>query len=113
MYGLKQAACIPFDRILKLLKTHGYYPLHYNPRIWCNEPLPDKSAICVEDFGIKYINTAYAHYPVDILKKYYTISIDWLGKNYFGLTLDWNYDKKYVNVSMTIYIAKDLHKLQH
>jgi hypothetical protein len=35
------------------------------------------------------------------------------GANYCGLTLDWNYDKGFVDISMSGYIDKSLHKLQH
>ena len=100
MYGLKQAACIAFDRLVKLLKPRGYYPLRSNPSIWCHKTIPTKFALRVEDFGIKYTNPAHAHHLFYTLKKYYTIYIDWGGGDYCGLTLDWNYDRKYVNVSM-------------
>ena len=40
-------------------------------------------------------------------------SIDWEGGNYYGLNLDWNYNKIYVDVSMPGYVAKALHKFQH
>ena len=33
MYSINQSACIYFDCMVKLLKPHGYYPLHSNPRI--------------------------------------------------------------------------------
>ena len=82
------------------MKPHGYYPLPSNPGIWYHETLPTKFALCVDYFGIKYTNPAYAHHLVDTLKKYYTISIYWGGNSYCGLTLDWNYDRKYVDVSM-------------
>ena len=39
-YGLKQLACIDFYGLVKLLKNHGYYPIPYNPGIWCHETLP-------------------------------------------------------------------------
>ena len=80
------------------MKPHGYHPLRSNHGIWCHGTLPTKFALCVEMFGIKYTNTAHAHHIVDTLKKYFTISIDWGGENYCGLTLDWNHDKKYVDV---------------
>ena len=47
------------------------------------------------------------------LKKYHTISIDWRGGNYCGLTVDSIYDKKCVDVSMPGYTAKALHRFQH
>ena len=81
IYGLKQAACIAFDRLVKLMKPHGYYPIRSNPGIWCQETLPTKFALCVDNFGIKYTNPTHTHHLVDTLKKYYTISIDWGGGN--------------------------------
>ena len=69
MYSLKQAACIDFDRLVKLMKPRGYYPLHSNPDIWSHKTLLTKSALCVDDFGIKYTNPAYAHHLVNNLKK--------------------------------------------
>ena len=47
MYGLKQAAHIYIDLLVKLLKPHGYYPLRSNPSIWCHETIPTKFALCV------------------------------------------------------------------
>ena len=79
MYGIKQAAHITFDRFVKILKHHGYYPLRSNV-IWCDENLPKKFALCVDDFGIEYTNTDHAHHLVNTLQKYYKISIDWEGK---------------------------------
>ena len=99
MYGIKQADCIAFDCLLKLMKARGYYPLRSNPGIWCHETLPTKSTLCMHSFGIKYTNTDHAHHLVDTLKKYCTISIDCVGGgDYCGLTLDWNYDKKHVDI---------------
>ena len=92
MYILKQAARISFDRLVELLKPHGYYPLSSNPGIWCHKTLPTKFAVCVDNFGIKYTNPSHAHHLFDTLQKYYTISIDWGGGKYCYLTLDCNYD---------------------
>ena len=54
-----------------------------------------------------------AHHLIDAIKKYFKCSIDWKGHNYLGLTLDWNYTKKYVDISMHGYIPTTLHKFQH
>ena len=69
MYVLKQAACIASDRIVKLLKSHDYYPLRSNPGIWCHKMIPTKFALCVEKFGIKYTNPAHAHHLVNTLQR--------------------------------------------
>ena len=113
MYGIKQSARIDFDCLLKLMKTHEYHPLRSNSGMWCHETLPTKFALFVGDFGIKYTNPDCAHHLVYALKKYYTISIYWIGKHYCGLNLDWNHDKKYTNLSIPGYITKSLHKFQH
>ena len=31
MYGIKQAARIAFDNIVKPLAPHGYFPVYYSP----------------------------------------------------------------------------------
>ena len=46
-------------------------------------------------------------------KKHYAISTDWEGRNYLLLKIDWNYSKKYVDISMTEYLKKALDILQH
>jgi hypothetical protein len=46
-------------------------------------------------------------------KKNYNISSDWNGSAYYGLTLDWDYKNRTVNLSMPGYIKAALHKYQH
>ena len=69
MYGLKKSACIASECLSKLLKYHGYYPLHSKPSIWCHETIPTKFTLSMEDFGIQYTNPDHAHHIVDTLKK--------------------------------------------
>ena len=70
VYSLKQSACISFDRLVKLLNTHGYCPLRSNPSIWRHKTLPKTIALCVDDFGIKYTNPDHANHLVNTLNKY-------------------------------------------
>jgi hypothetical protein len=44
------------------------------------------------------------------IKKNYSISSDWNGTAYCGLTLDWNYQDSTVDLSMPGYIKAALHK---
>ena len=113
MYGLKQAACIDFDRLGKVVKTYVCYPLRSNPGIWCHKTLPKKFALFVDDFGIKYTNPFHAHHLVNTLERYHKISIDWDGNVFYGITLDCNHDRKYADVSMLDYISISIHKFQH
>jgi hypothetical protein len=47
------------------------------------------------------------------IKKNYNISSDWNGCAYCGLTLDWDYTNRTVDLSMPGYINAALHKYQH
>jgi hypothetical protein len=113
MYGLKQATRIAYDRLVMLMAPHGYHPIRHSPGLWKHTSRPAVFALCVDDFGIQYSDITDAHHLVTTLKKYYTISIDWSGSDYCGLHLQWNYQNRYVDVSMPNYIAKTLQKFQH
>ena len=41
-----------------------------------------------------------------------TISTDWEGRNYLGLTIYWNYSEEYVEISVPDYVKKALDRLQ-
>ena len=43
----------------------------------------------------------------------YTLTADWTGDLYCGITLGWNYDKRYVDISMPGYIKKKLQEYGH
>jgi hypothetical protein len=47
------------------------------------------------------------------IKKNYSISSEWNGTSYCGLTLDWDYKDHTVDLSMPGYIKAALHKYQH
>jgi hypothetical protein len=47
------------------------------------------------------------------IKKSYNISSDWNGRAYCGLTLDWDFTNRTVDLSMPGYIKAALHKYQH
>ena len=47
------------------------------------------------------------------LGNHYQYHIEVEGTHYMGLTLDWNYDQGFVDVSMPGYIPKLLNRLQH
>jgi hypothetical protein len=67
----------------------------------------------VDDFGVKYGVREYAENLMTCIKKNYNISSDWNRRAYYGLTLDWDYKNRTVDLSMTGYIKAALHKYQH
>jgi hypothetical protein len=113
MYGLKQAAVLAYNNLVKNLAPHGYKPSRHSTGLWYHETRKTNFCFCVDDFWVKYFKPEDAQHLLDTLELFYTISVDMEGRNYCGLTIDWNYSKGYVDISMSGYILKVLHKLQH
>jgi hypothetical protein len=113
MYGLKQAARLAFDNLVKLLAPDGYYPVRAYPGLWKHKTRPTVFSLCVDDFGIKYMNMDDANHLMTSIRKHFKCTVDWTGKNYLGLTLDWNYIQRYVDLSMPGYVPRARLKFQH
>jgi hypothetical protein len=67
----------------------------------------------VNDFTVKYVGREHAEHLMECIKKSYNISSDWKGSVYCGLTLEWDYKNRTVDLSMPVYINAALHKYQH
>jgi hypothetical protein len=67
----------------------------------------------VDNFGVQYVGKEHAQHLIDALETDYTVSKDWTGGLYCGITLKWNYSNKHVDLSMPGYIKDALHKFQH
>jgi hypothetical protein len=67
----------------------------------------------VDDFGVQYVGAEHAQHLIAALETDYTVSKYWTGGLYCGITLNWNYTNKNVDLSMPGYIKDALHKFQH
>jgi hypothetical protein len=47
------------------------------------------------------------------LRENYKITEDWTGELYLGITLNWDYKNRTVDLSMPNYVSEPLHKFQH
>ena len=113
MYGLKQVGKIAYDELVKHLKPFGYSPTKYTPGYWRHKTKPISFILCVDDFAVKYTNENDLNHLLQVLKTKYTITIVLTGRLYRGISLNWNYDKNYVDISMPGYVQSALHKFQH
>ena len=113
MYGLKQAAIPAYNQLKENLAKHGYHPIPNTNGLWKHDTRKITFALCVDDFGVKYFKKEDAQHLIDTLKLYYPISLDWAGKNYCGLTLEWNYEQGYVDVNIPNCVDNALKKFQH
>eukprot|EP00957_Ditylum_brightwellii_P044825 3400858-Ditylum_brightwellii.AAC.2 len=66
-----------------------------------------------DDFGVKYITQDDADHIVDSIQQHYRAMVDWKGKTYCSLSLEWNYMDHYVDIVVPKYVTKALVKLGH
>jgi hypothetical protein len=66
----------------------------------------------LDDFGIKYIGREHAQHLLDCLETQFTVTTDWTGSKYCGISLAWEYTLRHVDVSMPGYVEQALHRFQ-
>jgi hypothetical protein len=112
MYGLPQAGILANDRLQKHLALHGYTTTD-TPGLFRHATRPISFTLVVDDFGVKYVGEEHAQHLIDTLQSLYSITTDWTGSLYCGLTLQWDYLARTVDLSMPGYVANALHKFMH
>ena len=113
MYGLPQAGIIANQQLVKRLAPFGYAPVTHTPGLWKHLYRPILFSVVVDDFGVKYVGKEHAQHLIDTLASFYEITVDWEATKYCGITLEWDYDNRTVDLSMPGYIADALHHFQH
>jgi hypothetical protein len=113
MYDLPQAGILANQLLACLLAIHSYHQTKFTPGLWRHVTRPIQFTLVVDDFGVQYVGKEHAQHLIDALETNYTVSKDWTGGLYCGITLKWDYSKKHVDLSMPGYIKDALHKFQH
>jgi hypothetical protein len=103
MYGLPQVGILANELLQRNLAKNGYRPTQHTHGLWKH----------VDDFGVNYVGGEHAEHIMECIKKNYNISSDWKGSAYCGLTLEWDYKNRTVDLSIPGYIKAALHKYQH
>jgi hypothetical protein len=113
MNGLPQAGILANELLQRNLAKDGYRPTQHTHGLWTHDTCPVSLSLVVDDFGVKYVGREHAEHLMACIKKNYNISSDWDGCDYCGLTLDWDYNNRTVDLSIPGYIKAALHKYQH
>ena len=113
MYGLKQAAILVYEKLSERLQAAGYRPIIASTGMWKHKTRQTIFFLYVDDFGVKYFSDSDANHLLQALGKDYQYTVDWSGRNFCGLTFDWNYKDEYVDVSMLEYASDALKKLKY
>ena len=106
---LKQSGKIANDRLFTHLKRYRYAPVRHTPALWKHETRKIMFTLVENDLGIKFTSRQDAEHLVSALEHLYVITKDWEGTNILGLTLNWDYPKITVDVSIPKYVKAYLH----
>ena len=114
MYGLPKAGLLAKQQHIHFLGSYGYSPVPHTPRLWRHQWRPITFCLVVDDFGVKYIGKEHADHLIQCLCNHYKeIKIDWAGKRFCGIQLNWDYTNRTCDLSMPGYVQQALHKFQH
>ena len=93
------------------MEPHRYYPVPFPTGIWAH--WAKQISLCVDDFVVKYFTKDDADHLLKSLKNNDEILTDWEVRNYPRLSLHWNHNEDYVDISIPDYVTKALDRLQH
>jgi hypothetical protein len=113
MYGLPQSGLIANKLLEKRLNEHGYQQSKLVPGLWQHNTRPIQFTLVVDNFGVKYVGEEHARHLKKVLKMHYKLTCNWTGTQYIGITLEWDYKKRQVHLSMLNYVKKALTQFQH
>ena len=96
------------DKLLKHINSFGYSLDIITHNLWIHNMRKTKRCLCVDDFGVKYHSQEDSQHLINSLKETYELKVSFSGKNYCGLTVDWQYVQDYVDVLMPTFVEKML-----
>ena len=67
----------------------------------------------MDDFGVKYTKKEDAEHLIKTVMSRYDGKASWYPDYYFGMTLEWDYEKRTCKLSMPEYVKQVLCKFQH
>jgi hypothetical protein len=113
MYGLPQAVILANEFLQRNLAKDGYRPTQHTHGLWKHDTRPISFSLVVVAFGVVYVGREHAEHLMECIKQKYNISSNWKGSAYYGLTLEWDYTNRTVDLSLPGDINAALHKYQH
>ena len=69
--------------------------------------------LVVDNFGIKYLNREDLDHLIQLLEKYYDVSVNLEGKEFVKIQLDWDKENRKVHLSMAPYLQKALRQFDN
>ena len=96
MYGLPQSGLLANELLEKRLNKRGYHQSKLVPGLWSHKWCPVQFTLVVDDFRVKYVSKEHALHLKQTLKENYKVTLEWDGRRYIGIILDWDYKRRQV-----------------
>jgi hypothetical protein len=103
VWDLPQAGILANKRLHQKLAPFDYQKSINTPGLWMHESRPITFTLIVDNFKVKFVNKDNVDHLISSIKKTYTLTKDWTGNLYCGITLEWDY-MQMVDISMPGYI---------
>jgi len=68
--------------------------------------------LVIDNFGVKYVGEERTPSQTNF-EENFKVTLEWDGRRYIGITLDWDYKRRQVHLSMPGYIKKALKQFKH
>ena len=105
---LPQAGSLANKLLKERLEPHGYREVPHTPGLWKHKTRPVQFSLLVDDFGVKYVGRENAEHLIQSLQQHYKLQVDEKGALYCGIKLDWDYNKRTLDISMPGYVQQIL-----
>ena len=69
--------------------------------------------LVVDNFGVKYVDKKDVDHLIASINTNYKLTVDWTGNLYCGISLNWDYVNRWVDISMPGYIKKKMQEYGH
>jgi hypothetical protein len=66
--------------------------------------------LIIDDFSIQYTGREHAEHLLKALQEHFTVTTDWTGTKFAGITLTWDYAKQTCCLTMPGYVQELLLK---
>jgi hypothetical protein len=113
VWGLPQAGILANKQLKQKLAPFGYHECKNTPGLWYYKTRNITFTLVVDNFGVKYVGKTDVDHLISSIKNDYELTVDWTGNLYCGISLDWDYVNRRVDISMPGYIKKKLQECNH
>ena len=96
MHGLPQSGLLANELLEERLSKQGYW----------QSKLGTQFLLVVDNFGVKYRGEEHALHLKKALESNYKVTTDWTRAGYIVITLNWDYKKQQVHLSIPNYVHK-------